>query len=576
MKLRTISQLLLLLVAMLMLSLPVISAEVESNYGHVSFVENQTTIIRADQAEDQAVVNLPLVPGDTIVTATDGRCELQFDNGTVIRLDKNTSLRITIVQAPTLTSRWKVTTLHLLQGQLYTLPQTYGTEMFQIITSNAAVKLESRTAATIRFGTDLSTTLFSDAGKFEVLYGADSKNLEKIKVKSGQAYVINSANVLAASSEKRNLDFVAWNEYVDRHFKELHSGISKLPPKLEFENSTLQQWAMQWSPVYGEWIYNDIFGYVWRPFSDAFARFDRPFFNGKYLRINGSLFLVPQETWGWVPAHMGTWVWLKRGWTWVPGSYFHSGVFEFFAENGCFFPSFNYYFMFLYGDYDLWNVYYRYGRKAWQEEYYRKYPEKEKMPPPLDLLDRFPDELKKAFKRINHSPITIIGAWLKPSLEQSGLDAKKILLPAVSPQADSSDKRPKSITPVTGTENLSQAPVPDAEMSDKGKIRTGGELKSLTKRDWNPDRGWADARGYTIQYSSSRNAVVCPELNISSDRGQLRNQAGADRFAVPGRGSFPENSPQPGAYSPGGNAGVTGDQARGDGAEKKENDNSRK
>jgi hypothetical protein len=74
-------------------------------------------------------------------------------------------------------------------------------EMFQIITPNAAVRLASRTLATIRFDDDLGTALFSDAGKFEVLYGADSKTLKKIKVKSGQAYIIDAANTLAIGIE---------------------------------------------------------------------------------------------------------------------------------------------------------------------------------------------------------------------------------------------------------------------------------------------------------------------------------------------------------------------------------------
>jgi len=320
MKVKRISRFLIFLVAALVLALPVQAAEIESNYGPISFIENQATITRLDQAEHKAVVNLPLVPGDTIVTGTDGRCELQFDNGTVIRLDKNSRLRITTVQAPTLTSRWKVTTLHLLQGQLYALPQTYGMEMFQIITPNAAVKLKSRTAATIGFDTSLSTTLFSDAGKFEVLYGADSKALKTVKVKSGQSYAIDVANSLAVSSEKRNLEFVAWNEYVDRHFKELHFGISKVPPKLKLGNNALVYWAEKWSSLFGEWIYDEIFGYVWKPADEQFTYLQRPFYNAEYVQVNGKLFLVPQEQWGWVPAHMGTWVWLNRGWTWIPGN----------------------------------------------------------------------------------------------------------------------------------------------------------------------------------------------------------------------------------------------------------------
>ncbi|HSQ35227.1 MAG TPA: FecR family protein, partial [Candidatus Binatia bacterium] len=249
MKLKRIG--LLLILPVVVLTLPGSATANGSNFGHVSFVEEQAVILRSDGAEQKAVVNLPLVPGDTVVTGDSGRCELQFDNGTVIRLDKNTRLQLTTLQAPSLTSRWSVTTLNLPRGQVYTLPQTYNREMFQIITPNAAVKLENRTAATIRFDADLGTALFSDAGSFEVLYGDNGKAPEKIKVKSGQAFVITTAHVLAGSSEKRNLEFVAWNEYVDRHFKELHYGISKVPPKLKFGNSALQYWAEKWSSRFG-------------------------------------------------------------------------------------------------------------------------------------------------------------------------------------------------------------------------------------------------------------------------------------------------------------------------------------
>ncbi len=535
MKLKAVLILNCLVFFIALLSLPVLAEENESNFGHVSFVDDQAVIIRSNQAEDTAVVNLPLVPGDTVVTGDNGRCELQFDNGTIVRLDKNSRLRITTVQAPTLTSRWKITTMHLLQGQLYTLPQTYNEEMFQIITPNAAAKLESRTAATIRVHADLSTSFFSDGGKFEVLYGSDPQSLNKARVKSGQALVIDAADLIAVSNEKRNLEFVAWNEYIDRHFKKLHQGISKLPPKLEFEDRNLQYWATRWSSFFGEWSYDEIFGYVWRPFSEQFARFDRPFFNADMVRVNGRLFLVPREPWGWVPAHMGTWVWLKRGWTWVPGSYFHSGVLEFFAENGCIFPSFNYYFMFLYGDYDLWNVYYRYGRRAWQEEYYRKYPEKEKMPPPLDLLDRFPDELKKIFKRINHSAIAVTAAWLKPSLEQSGLDANKIHLPRVAPGSDRSPRMPGNPDRIVGLQAPSRPQAPAGRFSAEAAPRTDAHARKSAGRDWNPDRRWAAARGYRIVYSSSRNAVLCPELKIGSDRERVlaRNGSGQPGLVRP-------------------------------------------
>ena len=469
----------------------------ESIYGHISFIEKDGTVAHADGSENQAVVNLPIVPGDTVVTSAAGRCELQFDNGTVIRLDENTRLRITTVQAPTLTSRWKVTTLHLLQGQLYTLPQTYGLEMFQIITPNAAVKLKSRTRATIRFDADLSTTLFSDAGKFEVLYGADSKALKKVKVKSGQAYVINAANTLAGSSEKRNLEFVAWNEYVDRHFNELHYGISKVPPKLKFGNKALVYWAEKWSSLVGEWIYDELFGYVWKPADERFAHSVRPFFFAEYVRINGQLFLVPQEAWGWVPAHMGTWVWMKRGWAWIPGDWFHSGVVDFMGLST--FPCFEYYFMQAYGDMGLYDIYRRNGIDAWKYEYLRIYKH-EIQEPNLDVL---PPYLKPIIKKINKVPAA-------EAVKRAGLDRD---LSSIGTDKLPPDRGTKLPVPVP---DVATKAVPVSGPGARSEPRRAGEKGAA--RDWNPDAHWAAKSGLSIRYSSSTNSVVCPELKISSER----------------------------------------------------------
>jgi hypothetical protein len=532
MKLKRIYQLFILSVAVLTLILPAVAAENESQYGHVSFVEDQATIIRLDGAADTAVLNLPLVPGDTVVTGGNGRCELQFDNGTVIRLDKNTSLRITTLQAPTLTSSSKVTTLHLLQGQVYTLPQTYNREMFQIITPNAAVKLESRTAATIRFNADLSTTLFSDAGKFAVMYGADSRSLNKLKVKSGQAYVINADNTMAPCNEKRNLEFVAWNEYVDRHFKELHYGLSKVPPKLKFGNSALQYWAEKWSSRFGEWIYDDLFGYVWKPAAEQFANSARPFFYAEHVRINGQLFLVPQESWGWVPAHMGTWVWQSRGWTWIPGDWFHSGVVEFLGIST--FPTMDYYFLMGYG----YKLFRHRGLSSWRLDYLRRYYQevweqileswKHKAEVDRDL-DILPNKLADIIKRVNKGPAADVA-------ERLGLDYNLSVIGKDKLTPEREAKPPNAIPDAAGKARPVQG------LGARNEIMPVGGNKVL--RDWNPDRVWAEARGYTIRYSSARNAVLCPELNISSDRQAVMRYigVGTERAIVPTGVYIPENT----------------------------------
>jgi len=467
------NHLVLALLAILGLLLVSPVAAEESIYGHISFVDNGAAVVSADGSESQAVVNLPLLPGDTVVTPAGGRCELQFDNGTVVRLDTDSRLRLTTVLAPSLTSNWRITTLDLLQGQMYSLPQAYSREMFQVITPNAAVHLRSRTAAFIRLDAGGGTSFFSAGGKFDVMYGANARSLKKVRVKPGQPCAVSASHSLVERVEKKDIEFTAWNEYVDRHFKELHYGMNKVPPKLKFGSNALVYWAEKWSSLVGEWIYDDLFGYVWRPADEHFAFSDRPFFNADFVRINGNLFLVPQEEWGWVPAHMGTWVWLKRGWTWIPGDWFHPGIVDF--QGSFTFPSFCYY----------WHVFH------WNASPWRSGPDHPRMPRVAPGRPGLPSPVVDLIKKVERTP--------------DADAAKRLAVGRIVPPVDG-----KALPPAPAPRM--PAPLPDASRSGDGPGTPG------VVRDWNPDNRWAARNGLSIRYSSSGNAVVCPELKLSSDK----------------------------------------------------------
>ena len=502
-----------------------------SIYGHVSFVDNGATILHEDGSQDDAVVNLPISPGDTVVTSG-GRCELQFDNGTVVRLDKGSRLRIATVLAPSLTSSWRITTLELEAGQLYTLPQSYSREMFQFTTPNAAVSLKSQVRATIRLDADGGTSFFSDGGKFQLLYGADARSLNKATVRHDKPLAVSAAHALRADVGKRGIEFAAWNEYVDNHFQQLHRGISKVPPKLKFGNTALTYWAEKWSSLFGEWVYDELFGYVWRPADDRFAHEYRPFLHASFTRVDGQLFLVPQEAWGWVPAHMGTWVWMKRGWTWIPGDWFHSGWVDYHGLysrgiDGHYygFPTFDY----------LWNRWRRAWHGASEGDLY--YPsselpvERPKKPKPVPA--GLPDALVRLMRKFDRAP--------------EGIESKRLVIEKADRQIDPGQLTPapplRVRPPATGPEPRADVLPGGAKPGMEGSANEGKAVTPSTgtaradglfslKRDWNPDRLWAQRRGHSIRYSSIGNAVVCPELKGSVDGLRSLRRQGAD----PGRG----------------------------------------
>lgn len=508
-------------------------------YGHISYVDKGATVIREDKTEAKAIVNLPVAPGDQIVTGDNGRCEIQFGNGTVLRLDKNSRLKITTILAPTLTSNYKVTTLHLMRGQLYTMNQRYNREMFQIITPNTAIDFKKRAAATVKLNENGDTFIFSEKGKFEVMFGENVKDLKTEKILPKKGYLVSSNHKISLVKDQRDVEFVGWNEYVNRNFKDLHFGVSKVPKKIYTYNKGLVYWAEKWSSLYGEWIYDDVFGYVWKPGDEIFSYSKRPFFHAQYVRVNKQLFLVPSEPWGWVPAHLGTWVWMKWGWTWVPGDAFHSGVGLFqtmFGSNMMYSGALDYWLYPMFGTRDLFWIYKHHGYNAWRSAYLNIY---NRVPPKPKLKDA-PDAVRFVLKKMLKAPANVLKEKLgtnHPTPEISRNQIEPLLNTRygmgklkLSKEGIATIVAPKPKTSkTTGIKTIKKG----ASLSDFGK-RTG-EMpvqiqpniskkgvakisKSAVKgfRDFNPDVRWGFKQGMKVNYSSETNAMVIPRLKVNS------------------------------------------------------------
>ncbi len=551
----------------------------ESIYGHISYVDKDATVIRQDKTEHKAVVNLPVAPGDQVVTGEKGRCELQFDNGTIIRLDNDSRLKVTTVLAPLLTSHWKITTLHLMRGGLCTINTNYNREMFQIITPNAAMDFKSRTETFIQLKDSGDTFIFARRGKFKVMYGEDVDSLKTETIRTKKGYTITADHQMRVDEGKQDFDFVAWNEYVNRNFKDLHYGTSKVPKKIYRYNKALVYWAEKWSSLFGEWVYDDIFGYVWKPADEYFAWSARPFFHADFTRVNGELFVVPQQPWGWIPAHMGTWVWMKWGWTWVPGSAFSPGLYyNAFAGSGWsyyyqgyYYPTLEYWVRSSYGAQDLYYIYRDYGVKVWREHYQKRFKTYKKEPG----VKKFPKEIRKLMAKLNKAPVKVVKERLGTAPRSNMISMKRLEphLKSVTPTVRVNKNKeivPTSAKTRVRSDKTSVTSVitwkDDIRSKETKRIRhkaiekvngdgVGVPLKGF--RDWNPDSRWASNHGYNIVYSSKNNEVVCPNLGLASktitsmeraslkgkssgSRGRSSTQSGSSSSS--GRGSNNDNS----------------------------------
>lgn len=373
----------------------VYSPKTEIYFGHISYTEvmydgqDPVVLREGEKIPEVAVLNLPLTAGDVIITPAKRRCEIQFDTGTMVRLDHNTELKIETILAQSLSSRKKLTNLVLKKGQIYVMYKKYNSrELFQVITAKAAVKMSHKTVAIVRAGLDGQTDIQVKLGKAEVLYGADEEHLHKKKIKKLQRLTVSSNDQVTLSKYEPELDFELWNKVINENFQTLHKGRSFLPKPIQKLPPAVFYFAQKYSNLYGEWVWNSLYGYVWRPNYNDYYPWGRwqPYFYGQWREIEGQLFWVPEESWGWVPYHLGLWLWdEKYGWIWLPGSAFAPAwvAWNFYMGYYTWRPwsLWDWWGYYYYPDYYLGSAYdyyyYAFPFDYWQSAYYRQ-PENQK------------------------------------------------------------------------------------------------------------------------------------------------------------------------------------------------------
>ncbi|MGZ5497041.1 MAG: FecR domain-containing protein, partial [Candidatus Aminicenantales bacterium] len=133
-------------------------------FGHISYIEptpggtDPVVLREGGAAPEPGVLNLPIGPGDTIRTSGDRRCEIQFDTGTIVRLDVETEVRIETILARSLSSPEELSVLTLGKGRVYVMYKEYDRkEMFQVLTPNAAVKMRPNSVAMLTAAADGTT-----------------------------------------------------------------------------------------------------------------------------------------------------------------------------------------------------------------------------------------------------------------------------------------------------------------------------------------------------------------------------------------------------------------------------------
>ncbi|HOW85098.1 MAG TPA: FecR domain-containing protein [Candidatus Aminicenantes bacterium] len=558
-------------------------------FGHISYIDpapggaDPSVLRQAAAGPEPGGLNVPIGPGDTVRTSPGRRCEIQFDSGTIVRLDYDTEVKVETILARSLSSLEELSVLSLARGRLYVMYKQYGRqEMFQVLTSNAAVKLKHNSVALVSAAPDGTTEAQVRYGRAGLLFGPSADSLQDRTVRKGQRLIVlaDHQSELAAALEESA--FETWNKDVNARFEELHEGLTALPKPIQKLPPAVFYFAQAYGNRYGQWIWDDLYGYVWSPYIDN-GRYPwgwSPYYYGRWSYAAGQMFWVPEEPWGWVPYHLGVWQWdKKRGWFWVPGSTFAPAwvAWDFYFGYACWRPwgLFDWFDdPYMYGSDPAWMTSFRYFGGAWNYDWLLgraggttvpnrtvirrealKQPAPGSLPVPAELkgvVKKVAAAYKAGDPRIRESAAAVPGQLVFVA-------RKDLAAGAVQEKALRWDQVPKAGAPAAGAAAPARRladPRREAGLIFRGagretgparpkalpaapRVRGGAAAAAAQAparvpavraaapaparfRDWNPDIRVARELGVRIEYSSFRNEVRCPELRITSrDRDRI-------------------------------------------------------
>jgi hypothetical protein len=282
----------------------------QARAARLSSVEGQVEISQDNQVlADQALANTPLFEGTTVATGDDGRAELQFEDGSVVRLSPDSAL-----------------TLKVLRGQ-------GGTGDAEIVFESGLGYFELQGAGKpirVRFGESVATVsgftvmrISLDAPPGEVAIFSGNAHLERgsalaLDLHGGESVSLSGGNLsgynLAESIEPDSWD--SWN--ADRDQDLTAEAAQRTGAANNLANSSNPAWNDL--DANGNWYNVPGQGYVWSPYEASGAGWD-PYGNGSWMWTPRYGYIwVSGAAWGYMPYQCGAWNYFNDfGWGWAPG-----------------------------------------------------------------------------------------------------------------------------------------------------------------------------------------------------------------------------------------------------------------
>jgi hypothetical protein len=261
---------------------------------------------------ENAFLNLPITQGAQVRTHDRGRAEIEFEDGSTLRLTPNTTVEFSTLGLNDAGKR--ISVINLVEGMAYV--NWIGKDDFSLNFSQEKISLNQPA----HFRVDTSTEVASLAvfkGDVDVEGPSGKVMVEKKKTATFDT-ADNDKYTLANNVEEAPLD--AW----DKEASAYHEQYAR-------NNSSPYGYGMSDMNYYGAYSNVPGYGMMWQPFFTGVGW--NPFMDGAWSWYPGYGYMFASAyPWGWMPYRYGSWMFIPgNGWMWQQGGFNSWGTVPRFA-----------------------------------------------------------------------------------------------------------------------------------------------------------------------------------------------------------------------------------------------------
>ena len=279
--------------------------------------ESQARIVRLSEVQggvqidknsglgfENAFLNLPIIQGTQLRTRANGRAEIEFEDGSTLRVTPNTTVEFSTLGLSDAGRRFS--TVNLVEGRAYV--NWLGKSGDKLTLNFSQERVEPTQSAHFRVDVSSRTVeLASFKNQVEVAGPSGTVRIDKNKM---VAFDLNDND---RSTVARNFEADAYDQW-DKQSIDYHDQYAR-------NNSTPYGYGFSDLSYYGAYTNFPGYGMLWQPYFMGAGW--NPFMDGAWSWYPGMGYMWSSAyPWGWMPYYYGNWVYASGlGWGWQPGGW---------------------------------------------------------------------------------------------------------------------------------------------------------------------------------------------------------------------------------------------------------------